>query len=90
MKPLRTGPVRGGRLEKEKGTEGGRKVRTPCLLPTSQQLFDLSAGLRSGELVHDVQSSLAQGVSHSCADPTLNGGGQVKETIKAAESTTLR
>lgn len=90
MKSFRTGPVRGSGIEKEKGTDGGRKVRMPRLLPTSQQLFDLSAGLRGGELVHDVQSSLAQGVSHSCADPTLDGGGRVKETIKAAESTTLR
>lgn len=40
--------------------------------PTSQQLFDLSAGLRGGELVHNVQGGLAQGVSHSCTDPTLD------------------
>lgn len=43
---------------------------------TSQQLFDLSAGLCGGELVNNVQGSLTQGVSHSCTDATLDGSGQ--------------
>lgn len=38
---------------------------------TSQQLFDLPAGLRGGELVNDVQGSLTQSVSHACTDTAL-------------------
>lgn len=41
---------------------------------TSQQLFDLPAGLCGGELVHDVQGSLTQSVSHTCTDATLQHG----------------
>ena len=45
---------------------------------TSQQLLDLPAGLCGGELVNDVQGGLTQGVSHSCTDATLDGGGGEK------------
>lgn len=42
---------------------------------TPQQLFNLSAGLRGGELVNNVQSCLAHGVSHACTDAALDGRG---------------
>lgn len=40
--------------------------------PTSQQLLDLLAGLRRGELVHDVQGRLAVCVPHMGIDPALH------------------
>ena len=39
--------------------------------PTSQQLLDLLAGLGGGELMHNVQGSLAVGVSYMGVDPIL-------------------
>lgn len=43
---------------------------------TPQQLFNLSAGLRGGELVNDVQRGLTHGVSHACTDAALDERGQ--------------
>lgn len=46
---------------------------------TSEQLFDLPAGLGGGKLVNDVQGRLTQRVPHPSTDATLDTGGQEKK-----------
>lgn len=49
---------------------------------TPQQLLNLSAGLRGGELVNNVQCCLTHGVSHACTDAALDERGQ-KRSLSA-------
>lgn len=51
----------------------------PPVLPTPQELLDLSAGLCCGELVNDVQGRLAVGVPHRCIDAALKTTRQEQE-----------
>lgn len=51
----------------------------PPVLPTPQELLDLSAGLGCGELVNDIQGRLAVCVPHRCIDAALKTTRQEQE-----------